>query len=147
MLDQKQPGWAGTHSQCPTHHIQVLGNPPFPQLLHPLAHVGETRIVIICILLRQVIDVSQGAVLRVRRAGGRNGKRTKAISPPANAPHHLVFLCAALILITAGIFSVVDVCQAKFYMRHHLMLRTALGHRTYCPQCVQMDKHLHTQKS
>ena len=135
-LDQEQPGWARTYPQCPTHHIHVLGNPPFPQLLHPLAHVGETRIVIICILLRQVIDVSQGAVLRVRRAGGQNRKRTKAISPPANAPHHLVFLYAALILITAGVFSVVYVCQAKFYTRHLLMLKTALGHRTYFPHCV-----------
>lgn len=71
-----------------THHVQVLGNPPFAQLLHLLAHVGEVGIVVVCILLCQVIDVAQGAVLRVRRAGGRNRKGT--VSPPRNAPRHAV---------------------------------------------------------
>lgn len=70
----------------PTHHIQVLGNSPFAELLHPLTHIREAGVVIICILLCQVIDVSQGAILGARRATGRNRKRTKTVSPPVEKP-------------------------------------------------------------
>lgn len=80
-----------------THHVQVLGNPPLAQLLHLLAHVGEVGVVVVCILLRQVIDVAQGAVLRVRRAGGRKRKRT--VSPPANAPRQDVSFSAELSVV------------------------------------------------
>lgn len=56
-----------------THHIEVLGNSPFPKLLHPLTNIREAGIVIIRILLRQVVNVSQGTILR----GGGERKKTE----------------------------------------------------------------------
>lgn len=57
-----------------THHIEVLGNAPFPKLLHPLTNIREAGIVIIRILLCQVVNVSQGTILR---GGGERKKRDR----------------------------------------------------------------------
>lgn len=59
--------WAAATSH--THHIKVLGNAPFPKLLHPLTHIRKAGIVIICVLLGQVINVSQGTILRKEETG------------------------------------------------------------------------------
>jgi hypothetical protein len=79
------------HSTCPeplTHHIQVLGNTPLPQLLHPLAHVRDAGVVIICVLLRQVVDVSQWTILTGKREGSKRQEKNKGgqVSLPGKNP-------------------------------------------------------------
>lgn len=82
----------GTPPGPATHRVQVLGHTPLPQLLHPLAHVGEAGVVIVGILLGQVVDVAQGAVLRVRRAGKDRGGQSPCKSLTSfGVPLHSIY--------------------------------------------------------
>lgn len=52
-------GMNRNHLIIQSYHIKVLGNPPFAQLFHPLTHICEAGVVVVCILLCQVINIAQ----------------------------------------------------------------------------------------